>query len=217
MWWIMAFVDFAGVFDIHLTVAPGDDVERLDAWAAGNQATLTHVVLARGAVTCQPTLTLAGRGTLPEQRAAAATCAAGLREAGFRVVRVKIEAAPWNRDVPWTAAAAAKLDGCYFEHHVTVIDPARTEQLAEIAQRHSAHLSRNARRVRPDGSAERYVTQRCRGVGLSVAGHRLDALVRALGADGFAVLESEREFVVHDDNPGIDRGWIEEAQPRADR
>ncbi|MEU8193946.1 hypothetical protein AB0C10_09220 [Microbispora amethystogenes] len=71
-------------------------------------------------------------------------------------------------------------------------------------------MSRNARRRRGDGSHERFVTQRCRGVGLSTALRRFEALLSDLGSHGYAVLEAEREFVVHDDNPGADHGWIEE-------
>ncbi|SDH83641.1 hypothetical protein [Nonomuraea jiangxiensis] len=221
--------EFAGVFDIHVTVAmdatitatdttaaADDGVGRLARWATGNAVKLTHIVLARGAVRSQPMLTLAGRGTLTRQRAVAATCVDRLRDEGFDVVRVKIEAAPWNEDVPRSAAAAVALTGCYFEHHVKVVvrddvtPPAGIAQLAEIAQRHSAHVSRNARRECDDGSAERFVTQRCRDIGLSEAGRRFDALVTELRSCGFAVLETEREFVVYDSNPQIDKGWIEE-------
>ncbi|MEQ4725679.1 hypothetical protein [Nonomuraea sp. B19D2] len=203
-------LEFAGVFDIHVTVAAGTAFERLAPWAARNGGKLTHIVLARGEVPSQPMLTFTGRGTLTGQRAAAALSVARLREAGFDVVRVKIEAAPWNDDVPASDKAAAALAACYFEHHAKVAvgdDPAA---LAAIAGRHSAHVSRNARRLRGDGSYERFVTQRCRNVGLPEATRRFDALVAELRSADFAVLETEQEFVVHDDNPGIDNGWIEE-------
>ncbi|SDK23339.1 hypothetical protein SAMN05421874_10673 [Nonomuraea maritima] len=203
--------EFAGVFDVHVTVAAeGDDVERLARWAAGNDAKLTHIVLARGEVPSQPMVTLAGRGTLTDQRVAADACVARLRGEGFAVARVKIEAAPWNEDVPRSASEAVELAGCYFEHHVKVVARDDVAALAEVGGRHAAHVSRNARRRRDDGTHERFVTQRCRGVGLAEAGRRLDALVAELRSRGFAVQETEREFVVHDDNPAIDAGWIEE-------
>ncbi|MEW9531237.1 hypothetical protein [Microbispora sp. NPDC049125] len=210
--------EFAGPFDVHLTVA-GDDIERLGAWARSNGVKFTHIVLDRGAVPSQPMLTIRGRGTLSERRAAASACAARLRDEGFDVVRVKIEAAAWNEDVPQTDATAAALAGCYFEHHVKVVvqgglsspaEPADLTELAGLAEAHSAHVSRNARRRHEDGSHERFVTQRCRGVGSPTAGRRLEALLSELDKSGFAVLEAEREFVVHDDNPRVDHGWIEE-------
>ncbi|HUR01630.1 MAG TPA: hypothetical protein VM347_03755 [Nonomuraea sp.] len=203
-------MEFTGVFDIHVTVAASDDLELLGRWAAKSETKLTHIELARGEVPSQPMLTLAGRGTLSEQRAIVTRCTARLRDAGFDVVRVKIEAGPWNKDIPQTAEAATTLAGCYFEHHVKVVALDDVAGLAEIAQRHAAHVSRNARRQRADGRHERFVTQRCRGIGLSAARRRLDALVAELQSCGFAVLEAEQEFVVHDDNPDIDHGWIEE-------
>ena len=72
-----------------------------------------------------------------------------------------------------------------------------------------AAASRNARRIRDEGGHERFVTQRCGGVGRDAAGHRLDALLRALAGAGHAAVEVEREFVVYDDNPAVDAGWID--------
>ncbi|MEN3539165.1 hypothetical protein AAH991_28910 [Microbispora sp. ZYX-F-249] len=201
--------EFRGVFDIHLTVA-ADDVAPLAAWARENDAKFTHIVLERGTVRSQPMLTVRGAGTLGEQMTAAATRAARLRDEGFPVLRVKIEAAPWNEDVPRTAEAAATMPGRYFEHHVKVAVRGDLTPLTELAVTHGAHVSRNARRRRDDGSHERFVTQRCRGVALSTAGRRFEALLADLERHGYAVLEAEREFVVHDDNPGADHGWIEE-------
>jgi hypothetical protein len=202
--------EFEGVFDIHLTVDAGNDVDRLNHWARANEVKFTHIVLARGAVRSQPMLTIAGRGTLTEQRGVAAACTAKLLGEAFTVVRVKIEAAPWNEDVPQDRTAATALRGCYFEHHVKVVVPGDLTALAEMAGAHSAHVSRNARRTRGDGTHERFVTQRCRGVGLPTARRRFEALLDALEVGGFAVLEAEQEFVVYDDNLDIDHGWIEE-------
>ncbi|TQS19229.1 hypothetical protein [Microbispora sp. KK1-11] len=205
----MSGPEFRGVFDIHLTVA-ADEVGPLGDWAREHGVKFTHIVLERGTAPSQPMLTVRGEGTLGAQRTAAAAHTARLRDEGFRVVRVKIEAAPWNEDVPQTAEAAAAMPGRYFEHHVKVAVRGDLAPLADLAVVHGAHVSRNARRQRDDGSHERFVTQRCRGVGLATAGRRFEALLSDLEGHGYAVLEAEREYVVHDDNPGIDHGWIEE-------
>ncbi|GAA4983703.1 hypothetical protein HD597_000228 [Nonomuraea thailandensis] len=193
-----------------MTVAAGTAIERLASWAAGNGGKLTHIVLARGEVPSQPMLTFTGRGTLTGQRAAAARSAARLRAEGFAVVRVKTEAAPWNEDVPQSTREATALSECYFEHHAKVAVRDEPGALATITGRHSAHVSRNARRIHGDGSHERFVTQRCRNVGLPEARRRFEELLAELKSAGLAVLEAEQEFVVHDDNPGLDNGWIEE-------
>ncbi|MFD8823943.1 hypothetical protein ACFV1C_16475 [Streptomyces sp. NPDC059605] len=211
--------EFEGEFETHLTVRfdPGaDDAEecaRLARWARRHGLKLTRIVLDRGAVPDQPMLTERGRGSLSGQRAAAGLRAQALRAAGFPVVRVKIEAAPWNEDVPRTAGEAAALSpDCHFEHHVKLLLSGGADLLAAraAAERHGAHLSRNARRTDGRGRHERFVTQRCRAVGRSGARARLDALLRALDDAGLEVLETEEEFVVHDDHPAVDAGWIDE-------
>lgn len=122
-----------------------------------------------------------------------------------------------HEDVPRTDEDAAGLPGLYFEHHVKVAVRGDPAPLAGVAVPHGAHVSRNARRHCADGAHERFVTQRCRGVPLSTALRRFEALLSDLGRHGYAVLEAEREFVVHDDNPRADHGWIEEGPPRGDR
>ncbi|MES9510087.1 hypothetical protein ABWJ92_27330 [Streptomyces sp. NPDC000609] len=211
--------EFEGEFETHLTVRfdpRADEAEegaRLARWAQRHGPKLTRIVLDRGAVPDQPMLTERGRGSLSRQRAAAELRADALRAAGFPVVRVKIEAAPWNEEIPRTAEEAAALPpGCHFEHHVKLLLSGASELAAAraAAERHSAHLSRNARRTDGRGSHERFVTQRCRAIGRPGARARLDALLRALDDAGLEVLETEEEFVVHHDHPALDAGWIDE-------
>ncbi|MGW2057961.1 hypothetical protein ACWCOZ_29305 [Streptomyces sp. NPDC001840] len=209
-----------GEFETHVTVRadrPGT-VAALAEWAAARGLKLTHIVLDRGRTPSQPMLTLRGSGSLDQQRRAAERCAEELARDGFTVVRTKTEAAPWNSGVPQTDAEAAALPAhCHFEHHIKLRLPIPydTQRLAAVVERHSAHISRNARRVLSGGVQERFVTQRARGVGRPAARARLDALLDGLITAGFQPVDIEEEFVLHDDNPAVDSGWIEEraAQP----
>ncbi|WEH18246.1 hypothetical protein [Streptomyces sp. VNUA24] len=218
--------EFTGEFETHLTVVVGDGPggeERVRRWAERHRVKYTRIVLDRGAVPDQPMLTVRGEGSLSALRAAASGWVRRLGAEGFGVVRVKIEAAPWNEDVPLTVAQARALPpGCYFEHHVklALADDTEVACVRALAERHAAHVSRNARRAGGGGDGrghERFVTQRCRDVGRPEARRRLDALLDALAAAGFKAVEVEEEFVVHDDGPGLDAGWIDEGPPgRAD-
>ncbi|MEV5826413.1 nucleotidyl transferase AbiEii/AbiGii toxin family protein [Spirillospora sp. NPDC052242] len=107
-------------------------------------------------------------------------------------------AAPWNAGVP-AADGEALGPAYYFEHHVKLLlapgaepgaEPGAAPGLAEVVRPHAAHVSRNARRVRADGRAERFVTRRCRRVGARTAGARLDALTGALRARGTVQVDS---------------------------
>lgn len=202
-----------GEFEAHITVR-GDDgpgPARLARWSADRGLKFTHIVLARGRTPSQPMLTLRGAGSYEEQWGACAAATAALREAGFTPVRVKIE-------VPQRAAAVPRSDeearrpgaDRYFEHHLKVLlDPgADRVALTAVAVAHGAHLSWNARRLHASGRQERFVTQRCHGVGLPVARAQLAALVRAVALLGVPITSVEREFVVYDSDLGIDDGWI---------
>ncbi|MFC4514070.1 hypothetical protein [Streptomyces ehimensis] len=207
---------FAGDFEAHLTVRADDGpatVDALERYAAGHGMKCAHIVLDRGRTPSQPMLTLRGSGRLPVVREAVEAAARGVRGAGFAVVRTKIEATPWAEGVPRTDAEAAALGArYYFEHHVKLLltPGTDTSALTALAEAHAAHLSRNARRVRADGRAERFVTQRCRLVGRPTAERRLDALLTALRDAGYDMASSEREFVVHDSDETVDDGWIDE-------
>ncbi|MFF3565855.1 hypothetical protein ACFYXS_38095 [Streptomyces sp. NPDC002574] len=211
--------DFTGDFETHFTLPvprPGDE-ERIRARAELHGLKYTRIVLDRGAAPDQPMPALRGRGTLPVRRDAAARWTGRPRAAGFDVARVKIEAAPWNADVPRTGREAPALpSGCSFEHHVklAVADPARPAEVRAVAGQHASHVSRNARRDLGGRGHERFVIQRCRGVGRPQARLRLDPLLAALRAAAFPVVEVEEEFVVHDDRPALDDGWIDEEPGR---
>ncbi|MGV9833574.1 hypothetical protein ACWDUL_05130 [Nocardia niigatensis] len=208
---------FHGDFETHLTVRAGE-AERLERYAAAHGLKFAHIVLERGRVIDQPMLTVPAMGSLPAVRDSMMALAARLGAAGFEVVRVKIEATPWATGVPADDDAAATLGaGYYFEHHVKLLLTPGTDvrALADLAAGHDAHLSANARRTRPDGSAERFVTQRCRLVGDATAAVRHTALLAALRADDYEVLSAEREFVVLDSDESIDAGWITERGDRS--
>jgi hypothetical protein len=204
-------VEFAGEFETHITVRAPDQaaIDALHTWARDRGLAFHHIVLARGQTPSQPMNGRHGRGTRSGELATANQLRRELALAGFVVSRVKIEASPRNRDVPRSDAEAANHSGRYFEHHVKLaLDPhADLAVLTAIAQEHAAHLSRNARRARDDGRHERFVTQRCQGVGAVAAGAALRTLLAALAE--YEVVSVEEEYVVHDSDPGVDAGWLE--------
>jgi hypothetical protein len=207
---------FEGEFETHVTVhCDGTELDRLAAWSGADGLKLTHIVLGRGRVRSQPMLTVTGSGTLADRRGAASALAGRLAEAGFDVVRTKIEATPWTRGVPADDTAALVLGpGFYFEHHIKLLlEPdADREALAASVTPHGAHLSWNARRVGGSGSHQRFVTQRCHGVGAATAHGKLDALCAMLRSR-YQVVSVHREFVVFDSDATLDDGWIPGAAP----
>jgi hypothetical protein len=207
-------LEFEGEFETHLTVRPADaaGVETARAWAAARGLKVLQIVLDRGRTPAQPMVTRRATGRLTEQLAAAADLATQLAGLGLAAVRTKVEAGPSNRDIPRSdAEARGGHAGRYFEHHVKLtVDPAADlAALAAAARPHGGHLSRNALRDHGGGRSERFVTQRCHGVGRDTARRRLSDLLAALAALGHPVLDVEEEFVVHDTNLEVDAGWVD--------
>ncbi|WP_433087486.1 hypothetical protein ACQP1P_16175 [Dactylosporangium sp. CA-052675] len=193
-----------GDFEIHLALLADP---RLAGFALAQGLKYTRIVLDRGVTPDQPMLTLRTCGRLAAVAAEAHGWEERLAGDGFTVVRVKVEASPFNGGVPQLDAEAPPDQ--YFEHHVKlVVDNAGIVLARRISLRHTAHVSRNARRGDPDGRHERFVTQRCRGCGRPEARRRLDALLAELTSARLTIVEVEQEYVVLDSNPAVDAGWI---------
>jgi hypothetical protein len=199
-------------YETHISVGPTgrNSIEDLQLWAAARGLKCVHIVLDGGDSPSQPMLTRHGHSNLQSELEHAHQIGQDMASAGFSVTRVKIEAAPWNEEVPHSDEEAQQATGQYFEHHIKLLLGAQAEiaDVASVALKHGARLSRNARRARDDGH-ERFVTQRCFGVGRGIAWQRFQELREALASLGHPVLEEEEEFVVYDSNLALDAGWIE--------
>ena len=215
-------MEFEGEFETHITVRVEgpSEVDALRAWAADRHLKFHHIVLDRGVTPSQPMVSRRGVGSLSGELTEAANLRRRLAADGFTVSRVKIEAAPDNRDVPDSDPEAVdRHPGRYFEHHVKLALDPETDipSLANLAQEHAAHLSRNALRVRADGRSERFVTQHGGGAAKQIAVGRPAALEQlaalrwtsALEEGGYPIQSIEKEYVVHDSDPGVDAGWLD--------
>lgn len=201
--------DYTGVFEAHVTVT--EDAGFVSACAAlGVKPVLIELPGGAARVPQQPMTATYHRGTLQEVHGQVLRLCAALREAGYDVSRVKLEAMLRNAGVPQDDTAAQALPaGNYFEHHVKVVTlpGASLEEVQGLCARHGAHLSRNARRQRPDGRQERFVTARHYGVGRREAEVRFGALLEALRTGGVPTEHLLREYTVYDSDWTVDQGW----------
>lgn len=204
--------EYAGDFEVHLTVEAGRALSSFERWCRERGMKCVRIVLARGRRCEQPMATWRRRGTCRSAMIEEAHArAAEARAAGWQVVRVKLETAPGNEDVPATDEEAQRRpEGHYFEHHVKLRRPvgAGREGLLALCQAHGAHLSRNALRLASEGHEERFVTLRTCAVGRASSLLRLDALIEALDGAGEHIEERESEYCVYDTNLALDEGWL---------
>jgi len=208
------FPSFSGDFEAHVTVAPfaPSEADRFRTTCAALGAEPILIELPVGAGPAQPMTASRHHGTLADARREAEGVAAGLANARFMVRRIKIEASPFNADLPQTETAAAALPSTtYFEFHLKLLLEQDTPEdaLALLCDAHGAHLSRNAFKKREDGKSERFVTLRCFAVGQPRANTAADCLATALTSAGFTVAKRVAEFCVYDTDASVDEGWTE--------
>lgn len=206
-------MQFTGPFETHITVSVKDleEVEKLRQWSAHQGLKCLHILLDRGVTPSQPMLTQWGEGRLSDELDRAQELCQVLQAEGFTIVRIKTEVAADCPSVPQcTTEAVNHTDHQYFEHHIKLLlQPlAPLKPLIERVEPYCAHLSRNALKTRQDSYQERFVTQRCRGVGRQEAEEQLKHLLQAIADLNIPILDIEQEFVVYDSNFELDRDWI---------
>jgi non-canonical purine NTP pyrophosphatase (RdgB/HAM1 family) len=201
-----------GTFEAHITVI-ADGAAAIDRFCGFcDDAWIKAVLieLPEGKTRSQPMTASYHHGTLREALDQVFDIARRLAAADFDVTRVKLEAVGRNREIPETAEQAAADPGGYFEYHIKVLVEAGADRapLAAACERHGAHLSRNARKIRDDGVAERFVTLRVYGVGRAEAEARFAALSDEVAALGHPLGQRIREYTVYDSDEGVDAGWL---------
>jgi hypothetical protein len=204
--------EYRGHFEVHLTSRTEAlaDADRFADWCQSRGLKCVRIVLARGHTADQPMATWRRSSTTLSAVVDEANRLAVDATTGFPIMRVKVEADPFNADVPVEDTDTAAHDPSnYFEHHVKLRrmpdDP--REVLLAVCERHAAHLSRNAFR---DGGEfeERFVTLRGYGIGRTTALARLERLLAGLRELGETIVEHESEYCVYDTNLQLDAGWL---------
>jgi hypothetical protein len=204
----------SGTFEAHVTVDADDLAARARFRALCAELGVKSVLieLPQGQTRSQPMTSSYHRGELSAVVEEVAGLARRLREQGFVVTRLKLEALVSNPGVPATdEKARAWPAGNYFEFHVKVTLPAGAdlEVLRELCRECGAHLSRNALKNDGDGQTQRFVTQRVYGVGRESALSVFEDLLGRLSAAGHLLSNKLREYTLYDSNVAVDAGWIE--------
>ncbi len=207
-------ISIQGIFESHLTIHAETPaiLARFQAVCAEIGVKCLHIELDSGTNASQPMLRAIHCGDLAFACGEARELEALLRERGFAVTRVKVEAFIGNAGVPVTDAVSETMPReNYFEFHALVALPTEIipEALRSICRTFGGHLSRNALKRDDAGRTLRFVTMRVADVGSARASARFDELLRALRDKGFELSKIQREYVVFDSNFTLDEGWAE--------
>ena len=180
------------MYEAHLTVE-AETVERRQAFAAVCEALGVKCVLielARGAHRSQPMTSSHHSGALADVQAEVAALQARLVDAGFTVLRVKIE-----------SELTDEVAGLYFEFHAKVLAGEDVEALRALCVANGAHLSNNAIE-----RGVRFVTLRVYEASRDEACARFEHLLAVLG--DYEILGTKAEVTIHDSRVELDAGWL---------
>ncbi|WP_437535005.1 non-canonical purine NTP pyrophosphatase [Sorangium sp. So ce726] len=199
---------FEGVFESHVTVAACDEAAFARTCDALGVRAL-FISLPRGRTPRQPMTGAHHRGSLQEVLLVVHQLARDLAQAGFEVIRTKVEAVGPHRDLPLTDDVAARAPRTnYFEHHAKVVLPSPDSE-AEVSRAFAelgAYLSRGAPRA--DGIELRFVTLRSWGLGQASADARFDQVLALAARLGLPLRNRTREYTVYDSALDVDTGWM---------
>lgn len=209
--------DHIGRFEMHLTfeVPTSGSFDPLREFARRHDLKFTHIRLNRGVAPSQPMLTFRADSSLAEQLQQSQELSRLAEVSDLKITRIKIEADPLNEGVPQSQFdIQSPLSDRYFEHHVKLLLPLDRDpsSLKSLAERHSAHLSKNELQQASPRFEKRFLTQRCFNCGRDESRARLDRLVVDLNSSGETILDVEEEYVVYDSNLALDDGWMSSSE-----
>lgn len=132
-----------------------------------------------------------------------------LANAGFKVIRKKIETVPWHPDVPKNEN---DLHLGYFETHVPVIISDRKftrGKVFEICDKHGVHLSRNKFKQLDGDSYVAMCTMRSYHDTASTFQKKVDSFINELTANNITLHKKVFvEYAVYDSNVHSDDRWM---------
>lgn len=134
-----------------------------------------------------------------------------LKRLGYKVVREKVETAPWHPGAP-KKQGDPMPKGCYFESHIGVeIDGSEEtkKELSEIARRINAHLSKNVFKKIEDGKYIIMLTIRDYHVCKTEFEQAIKNAISELKLGGWSMPKKEIiEFAIYDTKISHDYLWL---------
>ncbi|MCO7223188.1 hypothetical protein [Pleionea sp. CnH1-48] len=208
-----ALKHYPGGYEYHLTVKISEKqpLHEFEQFCEQHNIKAIVIYLDGGKTPHQPMAGRVIRCTPDEAFEEITKTAKAMQQAGFALIRVKVEAGVNNLNIPQQDSDASGLsDSCYFEHHIKVALP-DSYPLSDLRQSMKAldvHVSYNAFRKLNEHS-EYFLTQRLYGVGKLTATTRLDLLLQRLKELEVKVIKSIQEFNIYDSKQELDDGWME--------
>ncbi len=134
----------------------------------------------------------------------------GLTQAGFIVVREKIETVPWHPSAPSIIDTNAKMpENCYFETHFNIIcDDKRKDNLKQLAEKWDCHLSKNIFKKIDENTYKIMVTYRSYNALYENFKDRVEVIKNDFITNNYTVDKVILEFAIYDTKISHDFNWL---------
>lgn len=197
------------IFEIHITVNQLSELQKKQFlnFCSDCKSKAVFIELARGHFIDQPMLTKAlNVDTIQQAQLLAKKLLRQLQQATFNPIRLKIEIPSQDFAFSDSFAEGSTVQyqlKSYFEWHgkVSFID---VQQLNQLCEQHSVHLSRNALKDQHDC---RFITLR-EYSNKNIFDQRVFNLKKALQKGTWRLLKEQSEYCVYDNNLQLDGGWL---------
>lgn len=190
------------LFELHLTVA---DHDRLDEWIEHCEAFDAKPLFIElvGSPKLEPQLMFAAtfEGTEPDAQLWALLHTQAALEAGFKVVRQKLE-------VPLDKSADFEAPNYHEAHIKALLTPEEVELDIPGVVDSGWVVSRNSLFKEYDGREKWYFTKRAYNCDYIQAGREFAEAYDSLTRDIWGTVRMEMETVIEDTNPDLDEGWV---------
>ena len=132
----------------------------------------------------------------------------GLESKDFKVVREKIESAPWHPEAP-SEVGDKMPENCYFEAHIgCIISSEEKSKLNELSKIAGAHLSKNAFKKYDGGKFVNMVTLRNYDCISNDFILEVEGFSTLLKSGGISFEKVETEFCLYDTKVSHDYLWL---------
>lgn len=209
---------YQGFFEAHITLKnTNQNIEGFQEFCNENKVKPIFIELERGDVPKQIMSSSLHSGNFENVKNEVEQLATKMREKNYEVIRLKIEAHPENTGIPQTKGDILESQReNYFEVHYKILLPVSIDakkNLLLLAEKYSAHLSKNAFKKRENQTEERFVTKRMYDVGKKEAYQAFDKLHQALKKNNYKIDKKIVEYCVFDSNVLVDNNWLQVEEP----
>jgi hypothetical protein len=195
-------LEYEGYFEVHITLENTENITNISN--GYSELKVINIDFSNNSIQNHLMTSSKYKGTLSKVKNIINSLVNKLNKDNIKVYRVKIEASPFNNDIPYLEDRSIEN---YFETHIKVKIENKNEVL-KLCKENDVHLSRNSFKNLDNGKFEYFLTLRKYGMGLKDFLENVNNFTKLLKKNNIHILETIVEYCVYDSNVDMDNEWI---------